>query len=530
MERLINSVLLSPEIALSHRFKNKVLQDQAFQQHLVLVAIDEVHVISEWGQHWRDSYSQLALLRDLIDRPVPWLGCSATLDPVMLAEVRELCGFDPLVRIQRTSINRPDIALEIRFTQHAVDSFRDLDSLIEPVKVAVERTAEEHCNSLAREALKGGDIAKARAIISAYTSQEIKQAGSESRACCRMIPKSVVYIDSITLVEKAAQVLIKKLIQVGCSKTSASDAIQAYHSELADFDKRSISAEFAKADAESVRESPRHRIILATDAMGMGIDNPDIRLIVQWKQPPSMCALWQRAGRAARSQGIDGKFVWMIEPWYFGDRLDPTVQVKKRTTERERRSVLPRGLWELINHPMCIRKGILEFFGDDLAPCLRPEADPRLCCSRCAGTEKGPPASNAGQTVRVVQSQKHITAAVNSALIQWREAKAAAVLFSTVFSDLKAQLILSDKAIFYISRAGATVDSIDTLATAANGRWADLRLYGGEVVQVIQHACLQATLAKTRNRRPLTAVDVNSTGMRDVPDPKRRRLTGKVRR
>lgn len=54
----------------------------------------------------------------------------------------------------------------------------------------------------------------------------------------------------------------------------------------------------------------------------------------------------------------------MTEAWYFGDRLDPSVQVKKRVTERERRSVLPRGLWELINRPTCIRRGILEFFGD----------------------------------------------------------------------------------------------------------------------------------------------------------------------
>jgi hypothetical protein len=148
------------------------------------------------------------------------------------------------------------------------------------MKAAVERTAEEHCNSLVRDALKGGDIAKARAIISQYADQEIKQAGSESRACCRMIPKSVVYIDSIIMVKKIAQMLIEKLIQVDCSKTSASDAIQAYHSELAKFDKRSIFAEFAKPDAESVRESSRHRIILAIDAMRMGIDNSDIRLII----------------------------------------------------------------------------------------------------------------------------------------------------------------------------------------------------------------------------------------------------------
>jgi len=413
-------------------------------------------------------------------------------------------------------------------SQHAVDSFRDLDFLVEPVKAAVERTAEEHCNNLARKALKGGDIAQAQAIISAHTRQEIKQAGSESRACCRTIPKTVVYIDSINLVEKAAHVLIKKLIQAGCSKTSAFDAIQAYHSELAEFDKRSISAEFAKPDADSVLESPRHRIILATDAMGMGIDNPDIRLVIQWKQPPSMCALWQRAGRAARSPAICGRFVWMIEAWCFGDRLDPSVQVKKRATERERRSVLPRGLWELINHPTCIRRGILDFFGDDLPLSLCPEADPRLCCSRCAGTESGPRAGNVKCAVQVVQSQKHIAAAVDSALIQWREAKAAAALFSTVFTQAKAQLILPDKAIFYISRAGATVDSIDTLATAANGQWADLRLYGSEVVEVIQNACLQATLAKSRNRRPLAAVDMNSAGIREGPDSKRTRLMGKM--
>jgi superfamily II DNA helicase RecQ len=69
--KLTNPVLLSPEIVLSERFKTKVLYDQAFRDHLVLVAIDELHVVSDWGQHWRNSYSRLTLLRDLIDRPVP---------------------------------------------------------------------------------------------------------------------------------------------------------------------------------------------------------------------------------------------------------------------------------------------------------------------------------------------------------------------------------------------------------------------------------------------------------------------------
>jgi len=48
-----------------------------------------------------------------------------------------------------------------------------------------------------------------------FRGKQIKQAGSESRACCRTIPKTVVYIDSIDLVEKAAHLLIKKLTSVG---------------------------------------------------------------------------------------------------------------------------------------------------------------------------------------------------------------------------------------------------------------------------------------------------------------------------
>ena len=112
-DKLTTLVLLSPEIALSERFKMKVLYDQAFQDHLVLVAIDELHVVSDWGQHWRTSYSQLALLQDLIGKTVPWLGCSVTLDPVTLVSVQDLSRFNPSVCIQHVSINRPDITFAI---------------------------------------------------------------------------------------------------------------------------------------------------------------------------------------------------------------------------------------------------------------------------------------------------------------------------------------------------------------------------------------------------------------------------------
>jgi len=493
-------VLLSPEIALSERFKTKVLYDQAFRDHLVLVAIDELHVVSDWGQHWRSSYSRLALLRDLIDRPVPWLGCSATLDPVTLAEVRDLSGFDPSVRIQRTSIDRPDITFAIRPIQHPINGFRDLEFLIEPVHAAVEQAVKERRENMAREAFKGGGKVAAQAVL-ASTRHQRKEAGSDSRACCKRIPKTIVYVDSIRQITKAVRVLTILLIRAGCSKADAINAVQAYHSELAESDKRRISTEFEKPDTESVLDSSMHRIIVATDAMGMGIDNPDIRLIVQWGVPPSMRALMQRAGRAARGKGVCGKFIWLVSAWCFGDRMEhlPPRSVKKRMTERERRSVLPRGIWELINRSTCIRRGILEFFGEDCASYARPvEAD--LCCSKCAGDEVRVPTSKA-RPVRVVQSQKHITDAVKLALVEWREKKAAVVLFPTVFTAAPAEIILPDKAITMISRTAATVNSIGSLARAVNGEWGDLASYGKEVLEVTQDACLQATLEKCKLRQ-----------------------------
>ena len=86
---------------------------------------------------------------------MPWLGCSATLDPATLAEVRDLSGFDPSIRIQRTSIDRPNIMFAIRPMQHPINSFHDLEFLIELVRAVVKQAVNKRRESIAREAFKG---------------------------------------------------------------------------------------------------------------------------------------------------------------------------------------------------------------------------------------------------------------------------------------------------------------------------------------------------------------------------------------
>jgi superfamily II DNA/RNA helicase len=177
----------------------------------------------------------------------------------------------------------------------------------------------------------------------------------------------------------------------------ASQIIVPYHSELPEDMKAKITEEFIRSDS-------KHRIIVATEAMGMGLNNPDIKRVVNWKQPSGLCALMQRAGRAARSSNLTGEFIWFIEPWCFPEisqdiRLElqshrssrkwkkgPEEQVaacndevipsgrgiangKKpgRNSKRKRQDkTLPGEMLNAINGE-CIQKEILKFFGQQIS-------------------------------------------------------------------------------------------------------------------------------------------------------------------
>lgn len=56
----------------------------------------------------------------------------------------------------------------------------------------------------------------------------------------------------------------------------------------------------ARDRAQSAFEQGRTRVLVATNAFGMGIDLPDIRLIVHFQTPGSLEAYYQEAGRAGR--------------------------------------------------------------------------------------------------------------------------------------------------------------------------------------------------------------------------------------
>lgn len=72
---------------------------------------------------------------------------------------------------------------------------------------------------------------------------------------------------------------------------SEGHAVEKYHGKLPSRARKAAQERFMDNDA---------RIVVATNAFGMGIDKPDIRFVIHYQMPGSLEAYYQEAGRAGR--------------------------------------------------------------------------------------------------------------------------------------------------------------------------------------------------------------------------------------
>jgi superfamily II DNA helicase RecQ len=268
---LYTHILLSPEIARSRKFRKSVLSNQKLRERIKAVMVDEVHLVVDWGQTFRESYTHLRYLRDVLGEK-PWFGCTATLDQPTFKALCYSSGFSRDVRIMRTTVNRPEIAI-VR-------------------KEIPQRTKSSH-----------------RMLYFLVDNLADSEMADKPKPTPQQIKKAVIFFDTKTDMHSCLDTLRTWLeVKKGYSADEPDITVVEYHATLADRDKKRIYEEFKKPDS-------RIRILAATDALALGCDVPDIEIVVQYGLPGgwNINTVLQRFGRCARRAGLKALGVFFVE-------------------------------------------------------------------------------------------------------------------------------------------------------------------------------------------------------------------------
>lgn len=272
-----------------------------------VVIVDEVHCLLDYGGDFRPAYDRIGtFIQHLEKRPVV-AACTATLAPDSIKMItKSLCMRQPIL------IRGPGDRPEIR--QNIIEIGSELTRKQQDL---VEKERFRRLKATIKDYLKKGDAA-------------------------------IIYCNTVKQVLDVSKKLAKKEYDVA-----------TFYADMPAEEKEIVLENF---------QSKKPPIVVATSAFGMGIDKPNVRLVVHMSMPLSIEDYWQKTGRAGR----DGKKSHSYLFWYHGD-----YQVNKRIIGKNATNLRKlQQLHEFLLSSKCCVQELHSYFGEKVGKKCKH-------CSRC---------------------------------------------------------------------------------------------------------------------------------------------------